>query len=372
VIKVLEIVGTLHMGGVEKLVLNLSKCIDRQKFDLEILVATGYKGEFIDPIRRLGVPIHYFGDYQRKPYLVFLRYFSLLRKRQYNVVHCHLNYWAGPFLFLAYLAGTGKRICHFHNTFDEKKRIWPFNVLYPPFRMLVKLFATNIIGVSGAALDSVFGQSWRKNKKTLRVYNGIDLEQFGKRMEISGVKLELGIPESVLVLGHVGRFRDQKNQAFLIEIAKILRERSKNFVFVLVGDGPTMPRIREEVSRNNLEKHFIFLGAREDVAKCMRAMDVFVFPSLWEGFGLVVIEAQAAGLPVIVSDAIPMELPLIAPSVRLPLQRPDEWVDVIGKMTDELIRGGGGEKAGLSKIHRQLNEFSIQYWISRLETIYQS
>jgi glycosyltransferase EpsF len=301
-----------------------------------------------------------------------LRYFSLLRKRQYNVVHCHLNYWAGPFLFLAYLAGAGKRICHFHNTFNEKKRIWPFNVLYPPFRTLVKMFATNIIGVSGAALDSVFGQNWQKNKKTLRVYNGIDLEQFSGGMEISGTKSELGIPESVPVLGHVGRFRDQKNQAFLIEIAKILRERSKNFVFVLVGDGPTMPRIREEVSRNDLEKHFIFLGAREDVAKCMRTMDVFVFPSLWEGFGLVVIEAQAAGLPVVASDAIPMELPLIKPSVRLPLERPEYWAEVIWKTTDGVIRRGGREKTGLSAIHHQLNEFSIQYWISRLEAIYTS
>lgn len=371
-LKVLEIVGTLHMGGVEKLVLNISKYINREKFKIEILLTMDYAGELLDPIRRLGVPVHYVGNYWRSPLRFLYGLLAFLKANRYDVVHSHLNYWSGILMLVAYVLGARKRISHFHNTFDEKRRIWPFSFLYPIFRVLVVLFSTDIIGVSDAALYSVFGQNWQKNRKTLRIYNGIDLGQFGERMEISGVKLELGIPESVPVLGHVGRFRDQKNQAFLVEIAKILRERNKEFVFVLVGDGPTMPRIREEVSRNNLGKYFIFLGAREDVPRCMRAMDVFVFPSLWEGFGLVVIEAQAAGVPIVASDAIPAELPLIAPSLRLPLEKPDQWADVIWKMTDKLGKGREGGNNKIPEIHRELNEFSIQRWISRLELIYQS
>jgi glycosyltransferase involved in cell wall biosynthesis len=142
----------------------------------------------------------------------------------------------------------------------------------------------------------------------------------------------LGIPPDAFVIGHVGRFDEQKNHLFLVEIAAEVAKREPKMRLLLVGDGLLRPKIEQKIAQLGLTDRTIFAGSRHDVPRLMlSAMDVFLFPSLYEGLGLVLIEAQAAGLPCIFSDVVPEEADLVKPLIRrFSLSEPASvWADAI-------------------------------------------
>jgi glycosyltransferase involved in cell wall biosynthesis len=202
-------------------------------------------------------------------------------------------------------------------------------------KLLMRRYATAGIAISRAAARSLFPRVWTlpastsTDKKWEICPYGIDLEPFrvsknGGSPEKAALRAELGLSPAAIVIGHVGRFAAQKNHLFLIEIAACLCRKEPAAVFLLIGVGPDRAAIEARVAELGLRRHFIFAGSRPDVPRLMKdVMDCFLFPSFYEGLGLVLWEAQAAGLPCLIADALPEEASIVSGLVqRLSLSLP--------------------------------------------------
>jgi len=177
-------------------------------------------------------------------------------------------------------------------------------------------YATGGLAASRRAALALFGPKWEADRRWRVLYYSIDLAPF-RRPVANTVRSELGIPPNAFVIGHVGRFVEQKNHRFLVDLISEAVRRHHNTRLLLVGNGPGRSKIEKLVERRDLENHVIFAGVRTDVANIMReAMNVFVFPSLFEGLPLAVLEAQAAGLPCVISEAIADEATVVKPLVK--------------------------------------------------------
>ncbi|MFR9005995.1 MAG: glycosyltransferase [Collinsella aerofaciens] len=158
-----------------------------------------------------------------------------------------------------------------------------------------------------------------ENSKYEVIYNAIDCDQFRYSPDIrKEIRQELGIHEHVQVIGHIGRFCQQKNQAYLLDLLQAILAERKDVLLMMIGDGDDKPAVAAEVKYRNLDEHIIILPNTTEIWRYYQAFDIFVLPSLYEGLGMVAIEAQLAGLPCILSDNVRVALPLGAYSVSAP------------------------------------------------------
>jgi glycosyltransferase involved in cell wall biosynthesis len=173
---------------------------------------------------------------------------------------------------------------------------------------LIRRFATHGIAVSEQAATSLFSETWNSDSRWSVIPLGIDLSPFEQDIDKEQVRRELGIPSGTFVVGHVGRFVEVKNHRFLVKIAEHLNHVDSRTMFLLVGDGPLRAEIEALARTKGLADRFVFAGVRTDVARLMKgAMDCFLFPSLYEGLPLALLEAQVAGLQCVVSDTVSTE-----------------------------------------------------------------
>ena len=268
----------------------------------------------------------------RRPGLSYLaRLRSLLTTQgPFDVVHSHVHNFSGIVLAVAASAGIPVRIAHSHNALmpvsSSLRRLYLFVTA-----RLVAHFATSGLAASGLAAEDLFGASWQSDARWAVQHCAIDLGPFCERHDRGEVRRELGVAADDLVIGHVGRFDPQKNHALLVRIAAELCGREPRARFVLVGDGPLRRDMEREVKQLGLDGRVRFLGVRGDVPRVLRAFDAFLFPSHHEGLGLAGVEAQAAGVPVLLSSTIPREVEVVTGLVRW--QRldasPSEWATLL-------------------------------------------
>jgi glycosyltransferase involved in cell wall biosynthesis len=197
----------------------------------------------------------------------------------------------------------------------------------------------------------------------------MDLEPFRERVERASVRAELGIPQDARVIGHVGRFAEEKNHRFVIEIMAEAARRDPKVYLLLVGDGALRAEVEREVARRALQDRVVFAGSRPDVPRLMLgAMDVFVFPSHYEGLGRVAVEAQAAGLPCVLADIIPPEADVVPGLVRrLPVVDPSTWAGASLEAARK-PRPVGGDEA-LRIVER--GPFNLRNALEALERVYE-
>jgi glycosyltransferase involved in cell wall biosynthesis len=328
--RILHLVGGLNRGGAETWLVQMLHHLDRQKYQLDFLVHSVDPGAYDEAVKALGArvipclkpsnPLQYAYNFRR-----------ILRKYgPYDCVHSHVHQFSGYVLLLAFLMRVPVRIVHCHSdtrAVDCKSSLVRKAYL-SAMRALISQFATRGVAVSEFAATSLFSASWRSDARWSLLSLGIDLSPFRPQMDRKQIRSELEIPEDASVVGHVGRFCEVKNHRFLVEFAARLCDLEPKAVFLLVGDGPLRPEIEDLVRARGLQKHFIFAGIRADVPRLMKgAMDCFVLPSFYEGLPLVLLEAQAAGLHCVVSDAVSGEGDLGEIAVtRLAVDRsPDHW-----------------------------------------------
>ncbi|MEA2542710.1 MAG: glycosyltransferase EpsF, partial [Acidobacteriaceae bacterium] len=309
--KILHVVGSLDRGGAETWLTQMLRHIDRQVYSMDFLVHTTEPGALDKEVMELGArivpclprlndgnPLQYARNFRR-----------ILREcGPYDCVHSHIHHSSGYVLMLAAMMGVPVRIAHSHNDTSAVDRTCPsLRRMYSSgMDMLIRRFATLGIAVSRSAAPSLFSPSWTADKRWLLCPLGIDLHPFTLAMDAHAVRAELGIAQNSFVIGHVGRFAEQKNHRFLVRIAECLARMEPTAVFLLVGTGPLKTEIETLVRECGLSANFIFLGVRGDVQRLMKgAMDCLLFPSSYEGLGLVLWEAQAAGLGCVISDTIP-------------------------------------------------------------------
>ena len=184
-------------------------------------------------------------------------------------------------------------------------------------RHLIRRHATMGLAVSRLAARGRFGPHWQEDSRFRILPCAISLDAFSGQVDRASVRRSLGLPESAFVLGHVGRFVPEKNHGFLIEIAAEVCRRVPEAHLLLVGDGPLRPAMEEKLVALGLSKRVTFTGLRQDVPKLLQgAIDIFLFPSLYEGLGIAVVEAQASGLPCLIADTISREVEVIPELVQ--------------------------------------------------------
>lgn len=322
--RILHVVVNLNRGGAETLLMNLYRNVDRSRVQFDFL--TCKPGVFDEEIVALGGVVH------RIPYLTEVGHRGFVRELRvffrdhpdYTIVHSHLDKMSGVVLAAARREGVQVRIAHSHNTASEggaPARLYKWAV-----GLLIRRSATHKMACSQAAAEWLFPS---RTADALVLHNGIEINRFQHRQEVrEEVRRELAIPADTFVIGHVGRFAPVKNHSYLLELYRHFRAEHPAVLLLLSGDGPLLAQMQEQAARAGLtEEHVRFLGSRSDVDRLLQAMDVFVFPSLHEGLPVVLVEAQGAALPCLVSTAVSPESDLGLGLVRqLPLADQTDWL----------------------------------------------
>ena len=332
-IRVLHLIGVMNCGGAENMLMNIFRQIDRQRICFDFLVhvrepATGY---FDAEILALGGTIHYIpsqGSIGLWNYIRQLKRF-LIDHGPYDVVHCHMD-WQGGFAALAARqVGVKTIIVHAH-TAALMNRSLPVRLLLPVAKWLARTCGTAHWGCSTAACRFLFGnlpgQRVIPNAIALNRYLNIDLairQQWRQNW---------GCNDNCLVLGHAGSFSPLKNQHFLIEIADLLHRRGINVRLIFAGnhDNDYGQAAKSKAEKLGLANQVIFLGVRSDLPEILSAIDLFLFPSEFEGLGIVAVEAQSAGRFCLFSPGIPPEVDMGLNLIRrMDNMDPQAWAEAI-------------------------------------------
>jgi glycosyltransferase involved in cell wall biosynthesis len=331
-IRVLHVLGGLYRGGIESWLIQTMRYVDRSRFTFDFALYSDSSRDLEGEAMSLGARIFDIGSPENPgDYLRKLR--DLLRTEgPYDVVHSHLYDISGGVLAVARIERVPVRIAHSHNTHLSPDSSTFRRRVFPLMQFLVRQNATAILGCGSEAAEALSGRGAQPDAKTAILHCGIDLSRFVARHRPDPRRKELGIGDNDFVVGHVGRFEEQKNHEFLVRIARAAIDRADNIKFLLLGRGVLEPLIRSKVRDLGLGEHVIFAGLRDDVPDLMcNVMDAFLLPSLFEGLPLVLLEAQAAGMPCVVSDAVTRETDVV-PGLftRLSLDRgEDEWADAL-------------------------------------------
>ncbi len=300
-IRVLQVVTQMTRGGLETMLMNYYRHIDRTKVQFDFLEHRSYMADYDEEILTLGGRIHRLPRLNplSREYLTALdRFFA--DHPEYRIVHSHLDCMAGIPLKAAQKHGVPMRIAHAHSSSQNKNLKYPIKLIC---RQSIPRYATDLFACGQEAGRWMF----RGHDFTV-LNNAIEAEKYVYDESIRAeVRQEFGIDPQVLVMGHVGRFSPEKNHKFLINVFYSLAQKHTDSRLLLVGSGPLETEIREQCNKLGIEDRVIFAGIRSDVNRILQAMDVFVLPSLYEGLGIVAVEAQAAGLPCIASDRVPEE-----------------------------------------------------------------
>jgi len=370
-LRILHVVGGMNRGGVETWLLHILRHIDREQFHMDFLVHSAEPCAYDEEIRDLGCRIIPCLK-PRRPWIYsgnFLR--ALAAHGPYDVVHSHVHAFSGYVLRLAHRAGVRGRIAHGHSDPRQRRRRIPalHSVYLAAALREIRRHATAGLAASPGAAVSLFGPAWQAHPGRRLLLYGCDFAPFRQPVDRRAVRSELGFRPEHLVIGHVGRFCEPKNHDFWIDVAVEAALREPRARFLLVGDGPLRPAIELRVAQLGLAARFRFTGVRADVPRLMRgAMDVMLFPSLWEGLPLAIIEAQAAGLYSVVSPAVCEEAIVAKPLVRrLSLQQqPAAWTRAVLAAAQER---DGSASTGLALMER--SPFAIRACVQSLEAIYQ-
>lgn len=332
-VRILNIFGKMHRGGAETLQMHVLRHIDRERFQMDFMVHSAEPGSYDEEILSLGskiIPCFH----PEHPWIYSRNFRQAMREhRPYDVIHSHVHYYSGYILRLAQNAGIPIRIAQSHNDHTVLLNDAGFmrHMYVAAARKMIYRYATAGLAVSQEAANDLFGARWQTDPRWKVFRMGIDLAPFHDKADTAEVRAELGIPQNAFVISHVGRFEEQKNHSFILDIVSELAKSEANACFVLLGDGSLAAEIRQKAVASGLTDHVIFAGVRPDVSRVLGAADAFILPSFHEGLPLVLIEAQAAGLPCIISDVITPEVDLVKPLIqRLSLHQPaSEWASAV-------------------------------------------
>jgi glycosyltransferase involved in cell wall biosynthesis len=326
-------VSSLERGGIDVWLTQIVRRIDRDRYPMDFLVLNESPGVLAAEARAMGSRVHLCRDAQR-PWRLQRCFLRVMREHgPYHVVHSHVHHKGGLVLRLAAWYGVPIRIAHSHSDTRaaEKGASWRRRLYLMTMKRWIRHYATQRIAVSRSAAEDLFGIHWSRDRGCAIVPCGIDLAGFATGDVLrADTRKALRLREDALVIGHVGRFLWAKNHQFLLAVAAALFRREPRARLLLIGDGPLQPEIEALARTLGIADRVIFAGARADVPRLLKgAIDVFVFPSRFEGLGMAVVEAQAAGLPCVIAANVPEEIEVVPTLIhRLPLSAPPElWAE---------------------------------------------
>lgn len=325
-IRILQVVTIMNRGGLETMIMNYYRKIDREKIQFDFMVHRMERGDYDDEIESMGGKIYRMPNIRPGNYR---KYFKELDKffemhKEYKVVHSHINENSGFVLRAAKEHGIKCRIAHSH--LADLKLDYKY-----PFRMYGRYYLNKNVNEYFACSKEAGSWLFKNPKKDVVVLNNaVDVDSFIRDNEKrKKFRKKLNV-EDKFVIGHVGRFNPQKNHSFLIDIFAEIVKKRKDACLMLIGEGYLMDEIKNKVLKLNLQDNVLFLGLRSDICDLMQAMDLFLFPSLFEGLPVVLVEAQAAGLKIVTSTGVTRESDLTNSLEFYDLKlSPEKWAEKI-------------------------------------------
>ena len=317
-------------GGITKFVLRLWKYIDRERFHFDF-VTMSKQLDFAEELEEEGCKIYYLSTYAEDDIEQFTKEVEEILDNGYDIVHLHTSWWRGFVLEeIAKRKRVKKIIVHCHNTDvhikENQSREEARQLHLQQRELLTEDMATDFIACSEDAAEWLYADRISKDKIQIIPYAiEVDDYKFNQKTRTRYRKM-LNLQAEDYAIGHVGRFAYQKNHDFLIDVFENVCKYNERAKLLLIGVGELEKEIKNKVFLKGLENRVLFLGKRDDVAPLMQAMDIFVFPSKFEGFGIVLIEAQAAGLKCIVSNEVP-QIARITDNIDYLSFEMDLWTD---------------------------------------------
>lgn len=303
-VRILHMIGSLEIGGSQAMVMNLYEKIDRDILQFDFIVDHPDQIYFAEKIKSMGGRIFFLPTFKGKNVLEIKRAWNDFfdEHPEYKILHSHVRSYASIYIPIAKNHGV-KTIIHSHSTSNGKglSAIVKAIMQYP-----LRFQADYFMACSDQAGKWLFGKKIVNSSKYRMIPNAIDSDKFIFNDKVRNqLRRELGIDDK-FVMGHVGRMTEPKNHDFLLDIFSEVVKIRENAVLLLIGDGDLRSSIEEKVKKMGIEKSVFLLGSKSNTYDYYQAMDLFIFPSLWEGLGIAVIEAQASGLPCFISDRIPL------------------------------------------------------------------
>lgn len=359
-IRVVQVLGALNIGGAETMVMNLYREIDREKVQFDFIIHTTEHCDFTDEVLRLGGRIYHCPRYTGKNHIQYCKWWKEFFRdhSEYQIIHGHVRSTAAIYLAIAkkYHRIT---IAHSHSTSNGKG---VSAIVKNCMQLPIRYIADYMFACSEYAGEWLFGSDVVRKDNFKIIANGIDLGRFAFNEKVrKDMRKQLGVSDNTIVLGHVGRFTEPKNHRFLIEVFTEFQKKISDSKLLLVGDGELMSEIKDMVSSKKISESVIFVGNKSNTEDYYQVMDVFVFPSFWEGLGIVAIEAIANGLTVIASEHVPKEIALSENVYFLPLNDKNVWVKQIEKncLRVKAEKSEKLEHYDIKQIAKEIQEFYL-------------
>lgn len=317
--RIAQVIGKMKKGGVEAVVFNYLRNISDESLSFDVLYDADSTATPPEDLVKKGVRFIEIPPYQKLPsYICAVK--KLCEENRYDAVHVHMNTLSVFALYAARLANVKHRICHNHSTTSkkEKKR----NLLKLILRPLAPVFATEYASCGELAGRWMYGDKRFDAGKVTVLNNAIETDRYAYSPDARAeIRKEYGIDRDAFVVGHVGRFVNVKNHLFLVELFKEYAKSDCSARLILVGGGEKLEEIKEKVAGEGIADKVIFTNEIPNTAPFYSAMDVFCLPSLYEGLPVVALEAQASGLPCLISDKATRECKVGSDVVFLPIDK---------------------------------------------------
>jgi glycosyltransferase EpsF len=308
--RILHVNAAMNLRGAESMVMNLYRNIDRSQYQLDFLYYTEEECYFDQEIKSLGGNIYRIKEPDKTNYLKFIKNIRgiIKSKGPFSAVHIHTQLNSG---FVAYAAKKEKVpvvIAHSHSTKGGKKESLYFKIYEIIMKELIRKNSNRFIACSNEAGIYLFGEKIF-SKKGVIIPNAINMEKYYNynQQDILSLRSTLEINNDSIIIGQIGALTDVKNHMFSLEIAKNLNEKKINFCLLFIGDGDNRIKLEKKVAEYNLVKTVKFLGVRSDIPLLLNLIDVIIMPSLFEGLPVTLVEAQAIGVPAVISNNISSE-----------------------------------------------------------------
>lgn len=366
-IKVLYVINSLAMGGAEELILNICKNISKKKFLVEVVVLQKEMEPIGNELKEIGIEVHILKclhnplDIRKTVKLI-----NIIKKYKPDIIHSHLfdsNFHAR---IAGVLCGVQSLVIHEHSTYHQKEKFFRFPVYAD--RVLAR-FTYKIIAISDAVKNFTVRQEKIPENKFEVIRNCIPVDKFIKQDRASikhGVREQLGIKQDSFLIINVASLTKQKGHEYLLEAMASLK--IQNTMLLLVGDGPLRRNLNDQVKKLNLADKVIFLGIRRDIPELLAASDLFVLPSIWEGQGLVILEAMASGLPIVATNVggVP-EVVTEREGYLIEPKNPQALANAITKIKSDITVNKFDSNIIRLKMKRN---YDIKQYINSLEQVY--
>ena len=368
-IKVMHIIHGFPIGGAEVLVKEYCIHLDRNKFEVIVLCFDRYNTALENSVLDAGVKVYFISDHYKLKFSKAKKVFAiierlvitkkLIRRENPDIIHSHLT-----LNYLVKFSKPSKSTMLIHTVHNEPRIMWKKNIYrqidFLSAKWLVKNYRQRFIGLHDSMKDEI--NRLFKVNNTIVLNNGIDFSKFKVSNQKKLLRHKLGIPKEAFVIGNIGRFEKQKNQLFLIEVFNEVRKKNKNAYLLLVGNGSLYGEIENRIIEFGLGKNVKILSNRSDIPEILETMDVFCFPSLYEGLGIVLIEAQKMNVKCVISDLVPSYVVVSNKIKQLSLNNTvKEWAECILNFEEEEI----------SYINN-MDDWNIKNVVKKLEQIYKN